>query len=232
MKITRIISVVDTRSYEEHEDGKFHAIPGSGVVRQCDRCGREHEVHATVELEDGKTAIIGTGCMTAEDSESAEKLRSMDAAAKRLARLRAEKAAYERILADWQTIRAEVKSIPVPEPTITLESTTYHGHNWFVVKHPDLCNTVRAFQDDVAPEFGGCGGYALATPIWNMTHGLSRERWRCYCDSWYAQRMEERGYDYHKPYPKHDFDKLIARAERALAEQASDLGDRHLAPDL
>ena len=57
--IVKVLSVVDTRQYEEGSDGKFHPIPGSGSSRECDRCGREHEVHAQVELADRTTAVVG-----------------------------------------------------------------------------------------------------------------------------------------------------------------------------
>jgi len=46
-KIVRVLSVVDTRQYEELGD-KFRAIPGSGQESTCSRCGRTHEIHAEV----------------------------------------------------------------------------------------------------------------------------------------------------------------------------------------
>ena len=58
----KILSVVDTRQYEERGD-RMVPIPGSGDARDCDRCGRAHEVHATVAYEGGRTAVVGTGCM-------------------------------------------------------------------------------------------------------------------------------------------------------------------------
>ncbi len=59
----KILKVVDTRDYEEVADGKWAPIPGSGNARECDRCGRLHEVHAYVETTGGETMVVGTGCM-------------------------------------------------------------------------------------------------------------------------------------------------------------------------
>ncbi len=87
-KIIRIIEVRDTREYEE-VDERWVPIPGSGTVAICARCGREHEVHAEVELGDKTTAVVGTGCMT-KGSLLAKKLAAGARAAKRLAALSAE----------------------------------------------------------------------------------------------------------------------------------------------
>jgi hypothetical protein len=59
---TTILQVVDTREYEEQGD-RWVPVPGSGNARDCDRCGRRHEVHAHVRYPDGSEAIVGTGCM-------------------------------------------------------------------------------------------------------------------------------------------------------------------------
>jgi len=61
--IIKILSVVDTREYEEGPDDKWYPIPGSGREHQCYRCGRLHEIHAEVLLDDEKIVVVGTGCM-------------------------------------------------------------------------------------------------------------------------------------------------------------------------
>ena len=75
-KIKRIIDVVDTREYEligsEHGKDIFKPITGSGRINQCDRCGKDHEIHATVELDDKSEIVVGTGCMKAEFGKLAE----------------------------------------------------------------------------------------------------------------------------------------------------------------
>jgi hypothetical protein len=47
-KIIKVLSVVDTREYEEYTDGKFRAIPGSSIQHECSRYGKLHEIHAKV----------------------------------------------------------------------------------------------------------------------------------------------------------------------------------------
>ncbi len=51
-------SVVDTREWVEGADDKWHPIPGSGSGRSCDRCGRTHEIHATVTDSTGRTITV------------------------------------------------------------------------------------------------------------------------------------------------------------------------------
>lgn len=80
-RIVQILEVRDTREYMEDGD-RWVAIPGSGAVRECDRCGRRHEVHATVVLEDGTTAVVGTGCMATESMEVQAALKAGAAQAK------------------------------------------------------------------------------------------------------------------------------------------------------
>lgn len=91
LAIKRIVEVTDTRQWKEGADDKFHPIPGSGTTNQCERCGRNHEIHARVELTDGSVATVGTGCMKADAFD--KKLRSAATTAKTIARLHAELAA-------------------------------------------------------------------------------------------------------------------------------------------
>lgn len=70
--IIRIISVRDTRDYEEQDD-RWVPIPGSGLERECDRCHRTHEVHVDVELSDGTTACVGRGCARGDSMETSIK---------------------------------------------------------------------------------------------------------------------------------------------------------------
>ena len=58
----KILDVVDTRTYEEGPDDRWHPVPGSGTVNQCDRCGKNHEVHVLVEDQDGREHVVGTNC--------------------------------------------------------------------------------------------------------------------------------------------------------------------------
>jgi len=108
----KILRVVDTREYEEIADGKWAAIPGSGNARECDRCGRLHEVHAYVETDDGTTMIVGTGCMGL-GPDVARKLASK---AGTIARLMAEREHVADLLTAREAARREAAKLTPPEP--------------------------------------------------------------------------------------------------------------------
>jgi hypothetical protein len=118
----KILRVVDTREYEEIADGKWAAIPGSGNARECDRCGRLHEVHAYVETDDGTTMIVGTGCMGL-GPEVARKLASK---AGTIARLMAEREHVADLLTAREAARREAEKLTPPEPE-------YHTKPWGLV---------------------------------------------------------------------------------------------------
>ena len=87
--IARIIDVRDTRDRIEVGD-RLVPVPGSGDLRPCDRCCREHEIHVDVELSDGRRANIGSGCAKGESMDVKSRLKSAVSAAKTRSRLRAE----------------------------------------------------------------------------------------------------------------------------------------------
>ena len=113
-RIVRIISVIDTRDYEEEGD-RWVAIPGSGDEHSCDRCGRSHEVLATVELEDGTQAVVGTGCAKGESMEIQQQLKAGAAFAKRATLLYRQVKAVESFQAVKQKIEAEVDALRFPD---------------------------------------------------------------------------------------------------------------------
>jgi hypothetical protein len=112
LEIKRIVNVVDTRQWEEGPDDRFHPIPNSGTVNQCDRCGRDHEIHATVELTDGTTATVGTGCMKQSAFDKA--LRSSATQAKNVARLTIELELAEKYTADRKAATEWAMSLDAP----------------------------------------------------------------------------------------------------------------------
>ena len=113
LNIVEILSVVDTRTYEEQGD-RWVPIPESGDENECARCKRMHKVHATVKLSDNTVVIVGTGCMNAESAEISSKLKSAASRAKRIARLRAETAKLEKLAKEHTRIRAAVNAMPLP----------------------------------------------------------------------------------------------------------------------
>lgn len=79
----RVLRVVDTRVYEEVGE-RWVAQRGTGVERECDRCGRRHEVHAEVLDAQGREWVVGVGCAVAQGEA-----RKLQARATREARERA-----------------------------------------------------------------------------------------------------------------------------------------------
>ena len=117
MNITRIIQIVDTRTYELIEV-RWKPIPGSGDLASCDRCRRTHEVHATVEIEvDGRIEkrVVGTGCAGKESMRLASRFKSGATTAKTIARLRATIARLEALKARVDDLHAAADLDPVPE---------------------------------------------------------------------------------------------------------------------
>lgn len=127
MKIKRIIEIVDTRQYEEVND-RYQPIPGSGELNICDRCGRTHEVHAKVLLEDDTTAVVGTGCMNAESTEIQSRVKSIFSATKTLKKLYAELDSVHHklntIAKSNSKIELYVSDLPYPEIVKKLPSET------------------------------------------------------------------------------------------------------------
>lgn len=128
LAIVRIVAIVDTRTYEEQGD-RWVPIPGSGLVRQCTRCNRDHEVHAEVELADGSTAVVGTGCAARETVHLAAAFRSGEARAKRVKALRAELAKCEAEMARLTAAEQTVAAMPVPPVTVTIGRAREWSHS-------------------------------------------------------------------------------------------------------
>lgn len=106
-----ILSVVDTREYMEEGD-RWVPIPGSGEARECDRCGRLHEVHATVQYPSGETMVVGTGCMGMGTPYG----RKVASSASALARYRAELQHAEEQLSRREAAWDWAESLTPPAP--------------------------------------------------------------------------------------------------------------------
>lgn len=112
----RIVKVVDTRDRIEVDD-RWVALSGTGDGHVCDRCGRLHEVHALVDVGDGTSVTVGTGCavqvlagagVDVDRLEVFEKAAGRAArAAKALTKARGEVADLEEKAALWAEIVAE-----------------------------------------------------------------------------------------------------------------------------
>lgn len=104
LHIVRVLNVLDTREWVEDGD-RLRAVPGSGVRRRCARCSREHEVHAEVLLSDGRTVIVGTGCMSKGTMGLEGRIAAgLDRLGKTIARLRCELALEEERRQRWDQL--------------------------------------------------------------------------------------------------------------------------------
>lgn len=127
-QIVKILEVVDTREYEEIDD-RWVPIRGSGTESFCARCGRPHEVHATVELLDKRTAVVGTGCMKGCSLEKAAKAGA--SAAKTIAKWECQLADLESKAKKYATISAQVDRIKLP-PVEIEDAKGKWGAHWRV----------------------------------------------------------------------------------------------------
>lgn len=191
--IVKILAVKDTREYEEVGD-KWKPIPGSGLEHDCDRCGKAHEVHATVLLEDGKTAIVGTGCMGKDDLELAKRFGRADRAAKRLAALRAELESVREAEVAWDKAKAEVNALTIPEIT----ETTLPGK---IGRNRGEPIQVLVMDDAQAWILPGCT--------------RTREREETLEMIWRGNRMRERGQTF-RPNKGEYLEREISKVEKRL----------------
>jgi len=119
MKIKKILSVEDTRQWEEGPDDRFYPVPGSGIENNCGRCGRKHEVHAIVLLDDDKTnMIVGTGCMKADEAEIATQVRSILNSQKTLKKLQFQMITQEELRSEYMRIKLLVDAMTPPKVEI------------------------------------------------------------------------------------------------------------------
>lgn len=191
--IARIIDVRDTRDRIEVGD-RLVPVPGSGDLRPCDRCCREHEIHIDVELSDGRRANIGSGCAKGESMEVASRLKSAVSAAKTRSRLRAELAVardeHTRAAQAWR----DVEVLHAPSPKLVEEIPDVHG--------------TRQVWD-----MGDAN-------VWTIgSRGFDAERRQALLSSWRSNRYRERGFGlppYHYKQRVDDLADRLAKIERKL----------------
>ena len=148
--IVRILAVRDTRQSEEIGD-RFVKIPGSGNIRSCDRCGKDHEIHVDVELSNGKTAVIGQGCAKTESLDVQARIKSAVSGAKTHARLAAELAAARKALASAESAWDAAQALALPgEPTIAEERPGSGGITriWELGDASVWCMNGRPFDEE------------------------------------------------------------------------------------
>lgn len=109
----KIVAVTDTRDFMEHDD-RWVPIPGSGDARECDRCGRTHEIHATIEDANGGTFTVGVGCADADDAAAKQMRSTATREAKNAAKAARQHQASERLT----LLIHEVEAIDFPQQRI------------------------------------------------------------------------------------------------------------------
>lgn len=193
--IKKILAVRDTRERIEIDD-RWVPVPGSGQLRPCDRCGREHEIHVDVELSDGKTANIGSGCAKGESMEVQARLKSAVNAAKTRSKLRAELAVakdkHARALAAWR----EVEALRAPAPVLLEE-------------FPDRSGVRQVWGMDEARVW--------TTP--GSREGFGTERRQALLNAWRGDRYKERGFTlppYSYAQSVKDLEDRLKKIERKL----------------
>ena len=191
--IARIIAVRDTRDRIEVGD-RWVPVPGSGQLRPCDRCGREHEIHVDVELSDGRRANIGSGCAKGESMEVQSRLKSAVSAAKTRSKLRAELAVAREEHARAVQARQEVEALHAPAPDLREEVPTAHGTR----------------------QVWGMGD----ANVWTIgDRGFDAERRQSLLNSWQGNRYRDRGFvlpPYSYKQRVDDLADRLAKIERKL----------------
>lgn len=168
-RIVKIIRIVDTRAFIEDGD-RFVPVPGSGDLSACARCNHIHEIHVTVELTDGKFAVVGLGCANQMFIEQGAKFKVSATAATRLAKLEA------------QNVKLRIES---PKAEAAIETVMLMKPPAVVVS-PGPTRTVD------------CGDFRCLYPEWMVGMGdeallerieLAKKGWRVY-------RLKELGYNF------------------------------------
>lgn len=223
MKIIKVLRVEDTRQYEEVQDDVWKPIPGTGIENQCARCGRSHEVHATVEIafDDGTTGsmIVGTGCMTADETEFATKIRSVLNSQRTLAKLERRLAKYEALEVQRAAIMVEVDKLSVPPCEIRLANLCIVGRAiTYAPRLTMFCGDGDAWLSDNHPTSGRDGEEYMA------------ERRQCATWVWKEERAKERGMTrdmknaahYYIPDLKKRIDKQRKKIAELMAQKVSE----------
>lgn len=195
--IARILAVRDTRDRIEIGD-RWVPVPGSGHMRPCDRCCREHEIHVDVELSDGTRANIGSGCAKGESMEVQSRLKSAVSAAKTRSRLLAELSVardeYARAQAAWR----EVEGLPSLAPQLLEEETSSQGGR----------------------QIWGMGD----VNVWAYgPRGFDAERRQALLNSWRRLRYQERGFKLDPYSYKQRVEDLAARLSKIESKLAAQL---------
>ena len=223
-KPLKIIEVRDTRTYEEGPDDRWHAVPGSGTVNQCDRCGKDHEVHVVVEDQAGQLHVVGTGCAQA-DGPVAKRMTNIVSATQKLAALKGQLAVAEAYWAKRSAVEAELVDLfPGWEegPAPSLSGTPDPRRAEWRTKDGLASCWVRLYPDEAKPEWERASDWARRRDQENSEREESLRR------AWLSSRaVQEVG----APPSTPDVATLqseVAKTEARLACLRDKMGKEHL----
>ena len=148
MSPIKILSVEDTRRYEQGPTGHFHPVPGSGSERACSRCGGTHELLLTYS--DGEAPkVIGLGCALQAHLLTDSAYHRLGAAAKTLARLEAELRDGQERLTKKNAALAEIMASESPPVTFERAPGYSPGDTWALMGYARvLCHARDGFNEE------------------------------------------------------------------------------------
>ncbi len=220
----KILDIVDTRTYEEGPDDRWHPIPGSGTVNQCDRCGKDHEVHVVVEDQDGKEHVVGTSCAHAT-GPLAKRMASAISATQKLKSLRRQLAIAE----EYEARRAAAAQELEPQfpgwdewPAPSLTGTSDPKRVVWTTKDGLAKVWVSVRRDEDKHEWE-------SQRDWDRRRQEEHdERERCLRDAWLRDRLSQEVGDPPKTPDVATLRDEIARTEARLASLRDEAGNEHL----
>lgn len=132
--VWKVVSVVDTREFVEGENDKWYPVSGSGDLRPCDRCGKQHEIHATVEDAEGNIFVVGVGCARIGHPELDASLKAGQSAATTFAKNKAAVDSLTKRLAIEANVRDEVDRLPPPSIVLDSSRSAPAGAEWMMTE--------------------------------------------------------------------------------------------------
>ena len=208
---TKILEVADTRDLVEEGD-RWVRVPGSGDAHLCDRCGRLHEVHATVLGDDGTEHIVGVGCAHTT-GPTASLLRSAVSAAATVGKLRAQLRKAQERDAQLLAARNQVAGLAPPEIVSEADPQPLGSNDW------------RWYTVDGS----GCAAYGHSLRWYEARSDYYRrpltawqehdaERRGCVLGQWRAKRLRAAGFESWDQPAAGALATRLAKAERRLQQ--------------
>jgi len=112
----KILKVEDTRQYEEGDDDKWYPVPGSGHDHECDRCGKNHVIHYSVQCRaTGKELNVGSECAGQTGIDDKSNHKTYQSAASTVKKLQSMLDDVKKKLAKVPELESKLNDIPFPD---------------------------------------------------------------------------------------------------------------------